>query len=160
MVTSNVAFAANYVGVSLGPSELDTTGFENAVATKLYGGIRRKNLGLEFAYLNLGDFKVRNASFAKIEASVIEISGVGYLPMTNQFDFFGKLGFISWDTKGVVNGVEIGNDSGSTYTYGFGLQLTVAEKVSLKLEYQYINDISNASDVSVSSILIGGIVNF
>lgn len=138
------AYAAEqggYLGLSLGESDDDILN-ETDSGLKLYGGVNlSQNLGIEFAYVDLGEFA--NGIF---EQDGLSFQVVGYLPLTQTFDFFGKIGFFAWEVRAF--GL---SDSGTDLTYGFGGQVNINEQLAIRGEWETFKDISGG-DVDLLSI--------
>ena len=90
-VTGTQALAQGYVGVSAGKADIEDV---DDTSIKIIGGYRSGNLGLEAAYHDLGEQSETDPFLgtASIQATGIEISAAGYLPASNSFDLFGKIG--------------------------------------------------------------------
>ncbi len=157
LVLNNGVLADSYFGLSRGNSKFDFDGYDAASSYKIYAGARNKNMGLEWAYINLGDFKVSGAPFIKVEGSVIEFSAIGFVPMSEKIELFGKFGFSTWAVTGVILGTDITSETGTTVSYGAGLQMNLVDNFALRAEYQNFNDVSSAT---VTSILFGIIYSY
>ncbi len=157
LLTSNGVLAESYFGLSRGSSVLDFNGYDHASSYKIYAGARNENLGLEWAYINLGDFKVSGQPFLKVEGSVIDFAAIGFFSLTEKMDLFGKIGFTYWHVTGVILGVDIESESGTTVSAGFGLQISLVENFSLRAEYQKFNDVSSAT---ITSTLFGVVYSY
>ncbi len=150
----NMVFADNYIGGSFGQSEVNVSGFDKPTAYKIYGGTRSTNFGVEAAYHNVGAFIAQ--SFLGETSTTItgfELSGVGYLPINNNFELFGKFGAFSWENKLNIKSMNFtAKDSGTELTYGIGAQYKVMPALSLRAEYQKF---INVSEADISTISLG-----
>ncbi len=103
-----------YLGAGFGVSSLNVSDFapeyahlrfeESDLGVKLFAGWRVSNFfAVEAGYTNFGDVRQwegGNLQFFKeadIGVSMLSAEAVGLLPLGDKFDFFGKLGYASWD---------------------------------------------------------------
>ena len=127
---SNVAQAqGGYVGASIGQS--DYYGFsDNPTGTKIFGGYNfNKNFGVEATWYDFGKAK---DSGVTVEADGIGFTANGYLPLSNEFSLFGKIGLLMWDADTNV-GV---SDDGTDILYGFGGMWNLNKQFALRVEYE------------------------
>jgi len=155
---SSLAAAEGYIGGAIGSTDVDEPGFDNSDTYKVYGGFRAGNIGVEAAYLNFDGFDVQGSGGAEyVDGDGIEVSAIGFLPLNQNVELFGKLGLLSWNLDANSFGSTFGSDDGNSFAYGAGLQFKPAEQISLRLEYQGFNDVSGAD---LSSIFVGAAVHF
>lgn len=63
------------------------------------------------------------------------LSLVGYYPLDNQLEVYGKVGAIRWHSKIAQNGSQFAtNDKGDDLAYGFGIDLHSAGRLHLRVE--------------------------
>ncbi len=155
----NIAFADNYIGGSFGQSDFNVTGYDTSTAYKVYGGTRSTNFGVEAAYHNVGKFITQSIiGEASFNVTGFELSGVGYLPLNDKFELFGKVGAFSWENKLNIKSMNfIAKDSGTEITYGLGAQYKVMPTLSLRAEYQKF---VNVSVTDISTISLGAAYTF
>lgn len=155
---SSLAAAEAYVGGALGSTDVDQSGFDTSDTFKVYGGYRAGNIGIEGAYLNFDRFDVQGSGGAEyVDGNGLEVSAIGFLPLSQNVELFGKLGLLSWSLDANAFGSTFGSDDGTSFAYGAGIQFKPAEQVSLRLEYQGFNDVS---DADLSSFFVGAAVHF
>lgn len=98
---------------------------------------------------------------ASVDVSAIQLSGLAYLPFSDKFSAYGRLGLanVKAEATAVVSDGEISesateSDSNTKAVYGLGLAYAASEKVGLRAEYTKYND------VEVSTLNIGVTVQF
>jgi len=151
---SSVAVAAdNYIGLGYGSTDVDVSGWDNSDTLKIYGGQRFGFIGYEVGYHNFDRFNLSGSPIdERNEGSAWEASAVGYLKLSESFDFFGKAGLAAWELEGKDNFGTIFTDDGVDLTYGVGAQFRPTQNLSLRLEYQVFNDVGGAD---LSSAMFG-----
>ena len=136
----NAAQEGPYFGASIGSADDDVFN-ETDTGLKLFGGYNfNSNLGVEVAYVDLGEY--RGGTF---EQDGISVEAVGYLPIADNIDVFGKLGMFSWDVS-----TPTVSDDGNDLTYGLGLNFQMNSQIGVRAEWQNYEDISGG-DVSLIS---------
>ncbi|MBB3211506.1 OOP family OmpA-OmpF porin [Herbaspirillum sp. Sphag1AN] len=128
----------------------------SGTGVKLYGGYQFNNIwAVEFEYVEFGTstYKTHASAYPsneiRITSSGIGISGVGNLPLSNEFSVFGKLGALTRFSRvhGQKDYVEGGPENQITsQTYkstsiapmlGLGAEYHLTQNVSLRAEYEY-----------------------
>lgn len=93
LAISNTAYSETYVGGSFGQSSLDYPGYDDSSSFKVFGGMRNDKPGFEASYIDLGKFDISGSGGSgHIDVTSIEISAVGYLPISNNIDLMAKAG--------------------------------------------------------------------
>lgn len=145
-----------YVGAAVGANwqraDLDVITLKgNDTAFKLFGGYRFDQYwALEAAYADLGDAQF-SESGVEVENDVEVYGGwlVATLPIDDRFSLFGKVGAAWFDSVVKVRafGTPLGSDreKGTELAGGAGIFFRPAERVTLRVEYEY----SKAEDVRV-----------
>jgi len=129
-----------YFGFSLGTADDDILN-EDDSGFKIFGGTNlSEQYGFEIAFVDLGEY-VGGA----ISQSGLAFDLVGYFPVAQNVDIFGKVGLFLWT-------VDIGpfSDDGTDLTYGFGVNVGIANQMSVRAEWENFTDISGG-DVSLVS---------
>lgn len=129
-----------YLGFSIGSADDDVLD-ESDTGYKILGGFNaNNNIGFEIAFVDLGSY-VNDL----LDQYGVAFEVVGYLPVANNFDLFGKLGIFSWT-------VEVGaaDDDGTDLTYGFGGAFRASPQISVRAEWERFTDISGG-DVDLLS---------
>lgn len=129
-----------YVGIGAGSAHDDILD-ENESAFKVFGGVTlTPNIGLELGYVDLGSY-----FNGALEQDGISYEIIGYLPITDTLDLYGRGGFFSWEVS-----TAFASNSGTDPTFGVGLQAQLARNVSLRGEYQTFLDV-DGGDVDLYS---------
>jgi len=137
--TAQAAESGFYLGGSVGQSTLkvpsdvtDVPDFdENDTGYKVFGGYNWNlalfNVGIEAGYIDFGSptDKLGADTSLKIDADGMNLVGLGGLNF-GPFDFYAKAGWVSWDAKLRISGVDPGfglgglKDDGTDLMYGVG----------------------------------------
>lgn len=142
-----------YVGAAYGKSR---TG-EGCLGTcdptdhsgNLFAGYQfNRHLALEGGYADFGQATVSGTlvgvpATARIETTVLELVGVGLLPITDNFSLYAKLGVYRFDTDSTVSGAFVGtfSDNGYGFTAGVGLQYSFWRNLAARVEWQSYSDV-------------------
>ena len=176
VLISTQALAADgagfYIGASVGQSkardactDLAGTGIscdDKDTSFSIFGGYQiNTNFGLELGYTDLGKATASgfgaNASF---ESKVIELVGVGTYPINPQFEIYGKLGFFRWDLDANASGPGGSfseSDSGTDFTFGFGVKYNFTQNVGIRAQWQRYNDIGDEATTGTSDVDVIGV---
>lgn len=147
----NSASADDYIGASVGQSEIDLTGYDYGFFYKIYGGVRKKYYGFEGNYTRLARFDITGANTGSVNASGIGVSVISFLPLTSNFEVFIKVGFFSWSATGRINGSLLSKNQGTNSSYAFGAQYNATENVTLRAEYQRFKGVLGDNISSIST---------
>ena len=116
-----------------------------------------KNIAIEAAYVNFGDFNldanetgVANPLVGRFDADTdgVSLAVVGKLPLANNFSLLGKIGAYYWnsdtDTSVTQSGAPVAinevDDDGTDFFYGVGAQYDF-NQFAVRAEYERYNDI-------------------
>ena len=148
LAASATAQAADwYVGGAIGRADykVDFTGATASDKTdtgyKLFAGARLSpNLAIEGGYADLGKATGRDATTsASLQLTAVYLDAVGILPLSPQWDVYGRLGLTSSNLKisGTVGGFA-GSDSDRSVQPHFGLggQYNLSKTVSVRAEWE------------------------
>jgi OOP family OmpA-OmpF porin len=122
-----------YSGTSIGRTSVDNpTLFPLTKSTdNVFGGFIgyriNDNFGVEGAYTGIGRYA--NATQSG-KADALSLSAVGYLPVSEKFQLYGKLGMAYAMGKSAKGGLSNANHFGPTY--GVGVQYDVNDKIGLR----------------------------
>jgi len=182
LLAASPAFAADdsgfYVGAGLGNFALDSDtiyggkDFDSSdIGFKVFGGYQfLKWLAVEVEYIDGGDPDdvFRSEVFPddrfKVTAGIsgFPVSAVGILPIGEQFNVFGKLGFIYWDADGSgkirnADGTVVKasvDEDGTDFAWGVGGTWNITENFGARVEYQgfEISDFNSVDFASASII--------
>jgi OmpA-OmpF porin, OOP family len=159
-----------YIGLSFGQSsvDVDCTGAiscdDTDTALKFIGGYRfNRNLGLEIGYTDLGEATFTDSiSTVTFESSVIEVVGVGSLPIADQFSVFGKIGMYRGDVDASDPAFGSASDSNTGLTFGVGAQWDFTKNLGLRGEWQRYADVGgdNVGESDVDVLSVGVVFRF
>ena len=113
-----------------------------------------RNFAAEIGYSRLGKVSLSGGGQSgEIKGSVLELLGIGALPVWDKLSLYGKLGVYHGELKG-GGAIEV-SESNNGLTFGFGAQYDVLKQLGVRLEWQRYNDLGGndiKSDVDVLSI--------
>ncbi|WP_372883220.1 porin family protein [Psychromonas sp.] len=156
LLSATISHAQEYIGASVGQSDIDISGFDDGTSIAVIGGYKFiENFALEASYINLGDSEDNQPPVWTIEVDGINFSAVGIIPVNEQIDLFAKVGLFVWDASLNEAGYgEIGIDEGSDISLGFGAAVNLTEQFGLLIEYQKFElDEVDVSNISIAARL-------
>ncbi len=157
-IFGNAAMAESYFGVGFGSADIEGT---DDGSIKIFGGARNASYGFEAAYHDLGKQEETSVfGTASIEITGLELSAVGYLPVSPTIDVFGKLGFLLWDMDLNLTGFPTVSEDGSDFIYGLGVQYNSPNNFALRLEFQVATLDVVGVDLDTEIISVGATYNF
>jgi OOP family OmpA-OmpF porin len=119
----------------------DDTGF------KVYGGKRfHENLAFEISFQDLGKLDNEQGSITTTaETSGFNFSLHGIIPVSEIGYFYGKAGFMAWETdyKRVGTTTTTSDDDGTDFTFGAGFAFAFAEKYEFRVEFERLNELDD-----------------
>jgi OOP family OmpA-OmpF porin len=159
-----------YVGAGVGSGTLDfdqndftIAGVDDSdTALKVYAGYTfNQFISIEAAYIDAGEPAEQiNSVTLQFDVSVVNVSVIGHLPLTESFELFGKAGLASYDYDAVLsfNGLtsDGGDDSDQDVSYGFGAAYSFAGPFEIRGEYEFIEIDSGSYDV----VSLSGVYKF
>jgi OOP family OmpA-OmpF porin len=152
-----------YAGVKLGSVNYGYGNVTNndQIGFGLLGGFAfNENFAVEAEYTSLGGF---DSPQGTIKGSSFGVSGIGSVPLNQQFSLFGKLGIASTSLKdspkpGYV-GVYTYNYSG--LTVGVGGQYNVSPVVGIRVGFDWYKVGDSVSGTSSANMMyVGGVFKF
>lgn len=150
---SNAVLAENgYFGFGVGSATYTEDDFEESdTGLNIYGGVKaNQNLGLEVSYMDFGKQEGNYYGYdASVEATGIGFAAVGFLPLSDNFDLFGKVGLLAWDVDVSLGGLS-GNDDGSDLLFGFGAVFQLSEQFALRGAWEFVD--LDGADLDMLSI--------
>ncbi len=159
MVPAAQADSGFFVGGSLGSTTIKDdliggTFDENDSAWKGMAGyifdLPAVDFGIELAYNDFGA-PSGDVGGTEYELDATGISAYGTVGLDyGLFGFFGKVGFVQWDSKAFVDNVSAGSDDGTDTAYGIGFRLGFSS-VEVRAEYE-VFDVSDISDADMLSV--------
>lgn len=167
LITGSNASAGVYFGGGLGTASWDLKPFygtfelEDGAAIRLFGGTRFGYFGgeMELAF-SAHDWKGSGGQITHNATSVI-FSGVGYLPLANFVDAYGKLGMNLWGTSVDVADINLEGDNGIDIAFGVGLSFNATPNLLIRLEYQSMPGLGDSVDEGdISQFTVNGAYSY
>lgn len=149
-----------YIGLNIGESTYDLNCGPGASCDdkdyggKLYiGGKLNRMLGLELAYVNLGEVQANGGT---TEAQLANLSLVGNVPIGDQFNIYAKVGgFFGWtDIDTTTPGVATGEENDLGWSYGAGLQFDINRNWAVTGDWDHyrVDFVDRTDDVELLSL--------
>lgn len=165
LITTPV-IAGNYWGLGLGNSSFDIRplfgSFEvdDGTAFKFIMGSRSNNTGLELDF-SFASYDWTGVSNATHNVFNMTIAGIGYVPVTNGVDLFGKVGMNLWSTTVDFIGSTYDGDDSIGLSIGGGIDFEVSSRTHIRAEYQMLNGIGDGVDEGdISQFTINAVFNY
>ncbi|WP_047533781.1 outer membrane protein [Methylotenera sp. N17] len=158
-----------YAGLNIGigkadfntPNGLDKS--RSLVSGLVLGYKLNQYFGVEGQYTGIG--KVTDNVSGSAKADALSLSAIGYLPVNEEFNLYGKLGVAA--TKSTVSSsLSPMNDASRTsVTYGFGGQYNLNKDIGMRLGWDHYNaavDMSsgNKHNINANVVSVGVVYNF
>ncbi len=151
-----------YIGAGLGQFmyEEDVPPFgsfdESDTAWKIFGGYRFNDyFAVEGGYADLGEPEDTLSGInVELDIDAFVVEAVGFVPLGQQFELFGKLGVASWDAKATASagGVSASaDDDGTDLAWGVGGKFGVAPNFDIRAEWEAV-DIDGADQADFLSV--------
>jgi hypothetical protein len=120
-----------YAGFEFGyaPISGSATSSSHAALGGRVGYAFNQNISAEASWDYMGSF---NSGLSELMADVLAVSAVGYYPIQDGLDVYGKLGYARANV-GTTNWVNNVNKNKTAMTYGFGVELGHGKKNTLRL---------------------------
>ena len=165
-----------YMGGDLGAANFNnatlivngaTNTFPNPGVIRIAGGFHfSPMMAVEVGYALFGDSTLQGAggSFT-LQARSLQVSAVGSLPLSPQFDLIGKVGLSnnSYTVKTTGNAFMLsgGTSSQSDILLGIGAQYHINPKMALRAQYESFGKFNNyAQPLTATALSIGMIFDF
>jgi len=148
---SQNSFAGPYWGIGVGNTNwtlkplFGTFELKDGTTLDLLLGVRTGN----FAYEGEFTFSSHDwvgVSGATHHAGNVILAGLGYLPINQTFEFYGKLGLDFWKTTVDFAGATYDGDTGMSLVLGLGANINITPTFNLRAEYKRMNDIGDGVD--------------
>ena len=136
----------SYFGFNIGTAD-DVLLDQEDTGFKIYGGFRfSRNFSGEIAYVDFGEY---NDGGNLVQQYGLAFNMVGYIPFSDSAELMIKAGLFDWTYD---DGFSYFGETGTDLTYGIGLQLNLADDLSIRAEYEEFLDIAApGGDVSLAS---------
>ena len=123
----------------------DTGGYSVAV-----GKYINSNISVELGYADFGDDTTNIGGVdAEFEATAIQFSALGYLPLSEKAGLFARIGVEKISADSTVSSVSIDTDETDLF-YGVGGYYNVSENIDVRVEFQR-HEIENGELDTVSA---------
>ena len=147
VLLSGTAAAAEggYAGFDVGQGKLSDLNLKGS-GWNLYGGYRlNNNFGFEAGYRRVLSDDVIVGNKVKVTIGGLQISALGYLPLSDDFALFARLGVNNLKIKASGPIGKVSEDETKALV-GLGMDYSFSKAIALRVEYQ-----KPASDVSLLS---------
>ncbi|EMD77074.1 OmpA-like transmembrane region [Vibrio diabolicus E0666] len=155
LLATSVLFSAStiaggYVGGSVGMSD-GSDGYDSDTSFAFTAGYEiNQNFAVEASYVDLGEMSDDIAPVWTIGADGFNFSAVGKVPVSQSVELFGKAGLFVWDATLEEEGYgELASESGTDFSFGFGVSAEVMQNLNLVAEFQQFKiddgDVNNYS---------------
>ena len=159
MFANNNAFADQYVGIGFGTASWDikpllgTYEVDDGTPFKIFYGARKGKLGFEMEF-SMGEYDwVDTFGIVTIPGDTVThmadhlvFSVLGYLPLNQTFELYGKAGFNLWSTDVELQGLTLEGDDGADIALGAGFNINATKHFLIRLEAQYLPGIGDGLD--------------
>ena len=141
---------------------------DSDTAWKLFAGYRfNKNFALEGSYADLGNASLDSTVTAPAagtasgswEGKAWSFAALGILPVTEQFEVFGKVGVHYWDVDFSVTATEGGadaagswSDSGTNWLYGLGASYSLTKNIAVRADWVRYQDVGGEGETGQSDV--------
>jgi OmpA-OmpF porin, OOP family len=172
IATSTTTFAADqgfYTGVNLGigkpnintPNGTDKS--SSAVAGIILGYKFNPYLGIEGQYTGIG--KVTDNVKGSAKGDAASLSAIGFYPITEDFNVYGKLGVAHTKTTVSSNLAPMNDATRTSVTYGIGGEYNFNKNVGMRMGWDHYNaavdtSASNKNNVNANVVSVGVVYNF
>lgn len=150
--TNVIASEGGYGGLSVGQTDYDADGFDSATSFAIVAGYRfSEKFAIEGQYLLAGESDDDEPPVWTIDGNAVGLSLVGFIPLNDTAELFGKVGLAKMDASIDEDGYgELASEDSTDLTYGVGVQFSASESAKFVAEYQMFDfDGDNVSNVSV-----------
>ncbi len=176
LVFAPQAFAEGYFGVGIGQSNVDidttsstpgvtVTADDTSIAYKIFGGDKvTEYFGWELGWIDLGDFNIYATDgidylSQDAEGAAFYAAAIGYMPVSEDVTFFGKIGFARWDVDfsydSSLGFIPNESDSGTDLMFGVGGQFS-----AFRVEYERYTDVGDPDGEDIDVFTAAYILTF
>lgn len=136
-------FGAGFSQMELSSGPVDISGSD--FGYKLFGGYRFPraflpwgvNVALQAAYVQPGDIYDQSVgSDFNLDIDGIDLAAVGILPISRNWEFFGKAGAFLADTKVSADGIVLSNSSDTELSLGIGFAWQTGTPFGVQVELE------------------------
>jgi Outer membrane protein beta-barrel domain len=154
LMLSTNTFAGGYWAIGGGTTSWDLKPasflgafeLENGATIDMLIGSRQGNMAFEGEFTFSSHDWVDSGGDLTHNALNLIIAGLGYLPINETFELYGKIGLDFWSTTVDVTDTNYEGDDGMTIVLGGGANLNLSESFGLRLEYKMMGGIGDGLD--------------
>jgi hypothetical protein len=151
LLSSNSALAAGYIGLGFGKASWDIKPLEifevdDGTPIRIFGGSRTGKLAFEMEFSLSEHDWTGSGGIITHNADHLIFSGLGFLPLSDAFELYGKIGLNLWSTTVDVDGTEFEGDDGIDLAFGAGFNINAGQHFIIRLEGQYLPGIGDGLD--------------
>jgi hypothetical protein len=135
---------------------------DNTFGFKLYGGYRfgvdnaLDYFAIEASWQDLGEFDDNVlGSNVELEVDGLTFDVLGFVPVTDRIEFFGKVGYYDFEGDGSVDGIDLGSYDESGFNLGVGFDSQIG-RMSVRGEFTWFD----VDDIDLWTVGIGAQWNF
>ncbi|MCZ2723169.1 outer membrane beta-barrel protein [Marinomonas sp. 15G1-11] len=154
---STVASADSYLRGSMGQTDYENWGYKDTSYGVSIADKYNEYIGAELSYHDLGTLE--NTVFTSVQTFEVEgfnLSVVGFIPVNDRLDLFGKVGVFNWDST-LNNGAgTVLRKDGRDVSAGIGAVYRFGDYLGVALEYQRFE----LDSVSAENISLGLNIEF
>lgn len=133
-------------GLLIGPGQTLSRNIEGSdLAARVFAGVRlHRYLAIEAGWVDIGEIDALIPTITPdaqleqvpttLETSGVEVNVVGIWPVNRDFEVFGKLGLISWDSDLTAGGVGAAGSDGQDLAYGLGADYVGTDRLRFRIE--------------------------
>lgn len=147
-----------YAGAAFSDYDGDTTGVDDSTVGLKLGAQYRFNswFGLEGAYTNSGDFEqdiTANTPGGNTEISFrgLSVWGIGYLPLVEDIDVYGKIGYFDFDTDLATDGFISQSAHTDGLALGVGATINIDDNLGIKADFDWYD----AEEADLWAVILG-----
>lgn len=153
----NANAGGGYWGGALGSSSYDVVDGEldDGTALRIFAGTKTDGLGFEVEF-SFADYAIPTTGI-DVTATNLIFSGIGYVPVANGADLYGKLGVNKWSTE-LTDGTQTADlEDGIGLAMGVGVNIVASERLNFRIEYQILSriEIEDGFDGDITQLTFG-----
>ena len=135
---------------------------DNSFGFKLYGGYRfgvgnaLDYFAVEASWQDLGEFEDNIlGSEVELEVDGFTVDFLGFVPLNDRIELFGKLGYFDFEGDGSIDGIDLGSADEDGLNLGVGIDSQIG-RISVRGEFTWFD----VDDIDLWTVGIGAQWNF
>ncbi len=152
------------VGASVARASVEAEGLGQTIdgdadGARIFGSYMfTRRFGIEAGYSDFGAPDDNTLpSNLEVETNSYDLYAVGVHPVSENFDWFGKIGFVSWNTEIEEDETSEVSSSSTDLALGFGGEYSVSERFAIRSEFEWVNSDNSGA---VRMVSLGGVFRF